>query len=270
MRGTSRASLASVEERFEPVLTRAGTKAAAIGEQLFAFVDALDHSGSLRRTLADPSVPGDPKATLVAQLLAQADPATVAVAQDLVRARWSADSDLADAAERLAFQALLAAAEAAGSLERVEEELFQLTRALAGQREVRQALFDDAVPGAARAQLVDSLLAGRADAVTATLARRAAQAPRGRRYVATLGHLGDLIAERRQRSVATVTTATPLSAAQRSRLADILARAYGRQVQINEVHDPHVLGGLRIQVGPNVVDATVLARLADARRQLAS
>ena len=83
-------------------------------------------------------------------------------------------------------------------------------------------------------------------------------------------HVGDLVAERRNRSVATVTTANDLSDAQRARLTDILTRAYGRQVQINEVHDPHVLGGLRIQVGPNVVDATVLARLADARRQLAS
>jgi F-type H+-transporting ATPase subunit delta len=34
--------------------------------------------------------------------------------------------------------------------------------------------------------------------------------------------------------------------------------------------DPHVLGGLRVQVGPEVIDATVLARLADARRRLVS
>jgi F-type H+-transporting ATPase subunit delta len=40
------------------------------------------------------------------------------------------------------------------------------------------------------------------------------------------------------------------------------------QVQVQV--DPHVLGGLRVQVGPEVIDATVLARLADARRRLAS
>jgi F-type H+-transporting ATPase subunit delta len=106
--------------------------------------------------------------------------------------------------------------------------------------------------------------------VTQVLARRAAVAPRGRRYVATLGHIGDLVAARRSRTVATVTTAADLGTAQRERLADILARAYGREMQVQVLVDPHVLGGLRVQVGPEVIDATVLARLADARRRLAS
>jgi len=270
MRGTSRASLDAAEDRFEPVLRAAGAKASVLGEQLLAVVDALDHSGSLRRTLADPSIPAEPKKAVVAQILAGAEPEAVEAVQELVASRWSSDGDLADAVEHLALHAVLAEAESRGALERVEEELFRLTRALVGQREVRQTLFDDTIPGEARAELVDKILAGRADAVTDKIARRAAAAPRGRRYVATLGHVSDLIAERRRRQVATVTTATALTQAQRDRLGSILERAYGREVQINEIHDAQVLGGLRIQVGPNVVDSTVLARLADARRRVAS
>jgi F-type H+-transporting ATPase subunit delta len=270
MRGTSRASLEAAEGRFEPVLGAAGAKAAVLGEQLFALVDALDHSGSLRRTLADPSIPAGPKGGVVAQLLKDAEPAVLEAAKGLVGSRWSEDRDLADAAEHLGFHALLASADARGELDTVEDELFRLTRALVGQREVRQTLFDDKIPGSARAELVDLILDGRADASTRAIARRAASAPRGRRYVATLGHIADLIAERRNRQVATVTSAAPLTTAQRDRLASILGRAYGRPVQINEVHDAQVLGGLRIQVGPNVVDSTVLARLADARRRVAS
>lgn len=270
MRGTSRASLATAEERWEPVLDAAGAQSSELGEQLFALVDALDSSGSLRRTLADPSIEGDAKAGLVGRLLAAADPRVVEAAQGLVRSRWSADADLSEAAEHLAFHAVLATAEADDSLPRVEEELFRFSRALAGQREVRRTLFDTSVPAAARAQLVEDILAGRTSPVTATLAKRLAAAPRGRRYVPALGHLADLIAARRQRQVATVSTATPLTDAQRDRLVEILERAYGRVVQLNVVLDPNVLGGLRVQVGPQVVDATVLARLADARRRLAS
>ncbi|MBD8059819.1 F0F1 ATP synthase subunit delta [Cellulomonas sp. JH27-2] len=270
MRGTSRASLDAAEDRFEQVLRAAGAKASVLGEQLMAVVDALDHSGSLRRTLADPSVPAEPKGAVVAQILAGAEPETITTVQGLVGSRWSADSDLADAVERLAFNAWLADAENRAALDRVENELFMLGRGLVGEREVRQTLFDDRIPGSARASLVDKILAGRADPVTDAIARRAAAAPRGRRYVATLGHAGDLIAERRRRQVATVTAAAPLTEAQRERLGSILERAYGREVQINEIHDAQVLGGLRIQVGPNVVDSTVLARLADARRRVAS
>ncbi|MDM7855766.1 F0F1 ATP synthase subunit delta [Cellulomonas alba] len=270
MRGTSRASLAAAEERWEPVLQAAGAQSSDLGEQLFAVVDALDSSGSLRRTLADPSIEGDAKAALAARLLANADPRVVEAVQGLVRSRWSADGDLAESAEHLAFHALLARAESEGALGQVEDELFRLSRALIGQREVRRTLFDTSIPADARAGLVDQILAGRTHEVTALVARRLAAQPRGRRYVAALGHLSDLIAARRQRAVALVTTASPLSDAQRDRLAAILERAYGRVVQVNTVLDPHVIGGLRIQVGAEVVDATVLSRLADARRRLAS
>jgi F-type H+-transporting ATPase subunit delta len=271
MRGTSQASLRSAENRFEPVLRAAGVESATLGEQMFALVDALDSSGALRRTLSDPSVEADAKAGLVARVLSNADERVAAVAQDLVRSRWSADADLAEAVEHLAFHAVLASAEATGSLERVEEDLFRLTRALAGQRDVRRILSDQTTSTpAARVGLVDAIVAGRGSPATAVLARRAAQAPRGRRFVATLGHLGDLVADRRQRQVATVTSATVLDAAQRTRLTEILARAYGQAIQLNVIVDENVLGGLRIQVGADVVDSTMLSRLADARRRLAS
>lgn len=270
MRGTSQASLTAVEGRFEPVLRAAGDDGRLLGEQLFALVDALDSSGSLRRTLTDPSTGAEAKAALVGRLLAAADPRTVAVAQDLVRARWSDEGDLADATERLAFSAVLASAEADGTIEQVADELFRIGRALAGQREVRRLLFDDRVHAQVRGELVDRLLNGGGAPVTALLARRATVAPRGRRYVTTLGHLDDLIAERRSRQVATVTSASDLAPAQRERLAGILERVYGRAMQVQVIVDPHVLGGLRVQVGPEVIDATVLARLADVRRRLAS
>ena len=70
--------------------------------------------------------------------------------------------------------------------------------------------------------------------------------------------------------MATVTVAAPLDDAQRARLSGLLATALGRQVELNVVVDPTVVGGLRVQSGPDVIDATMLARLADARRRLAS
>ena len=120
-----------------------------------------------------------------------------------------------------------------------------------------------------RAQLVDTLLTGKVDDVTLALARRATTHLRGRRFVATLLWYGEIAAERRRRLVATVTSGSVLSQSQQDRLAGLLERAYGRAVQLNVTVDPAVIGGLRIQVGADVVDSTVLSRLADARRRLA-
>ena len=49
MRGTSGASLAQAQERFEPVLRAAGEGAFALGEQLLTVAGALDASAPLRR-----------------------------------------------------------------------------------------------------------------------------------------------------------------------------------------------------------------------------
>jgi F-type H+-transporting ATPase subunit delta len=270
MRGTSRMSLEQAAERFEPALRTAGARSVQFGEQLFALVDALDGAGPLRRTLTDPSIDADAKAGLARRLLAAAEPPVVELVGDLARSRWSAEADLAEAVEELGFQAVLASAEASGELVRVEDELFRITRALIGQREVRRALSDGSVPVARRTALVDQILAGRAAPVTALIARRATASPRGRRFVATLGYVGDLAAARRKRLVASVTSGTELSDGQRERLAAILGQAYGGDVQLNVTVDASVLGGLRIQIGSDVVDSTVLSRLDDARRRLAS
>jgi len=269
MQGTSRASLAAADERWEPVVAAAGPDALTMAGELFALVDALDSSGSLRRVLSAPSAEAAVKTAVVERLLERADPRTVTAVQDLVASRWSRERDLAEATDRLAVDAALGAAEAGGELDTVDEELFTIQRALAGQRELRRMLHDAAVPGEVRAALIDTLLGERGTATTRLLTRRAAAAPRGRRFVARLGDVADLIAERRNRRVATVTVAAPLDGAQRRRLSGLLTRTLGREVQLNVIVDPAVVGGLRVQSGADVIDATVLARIADARRRLA-
>lgn len=269
MRGSSAASLEAVRAGFEPALRAAGAEASTLGGQLFTVVDALDSSGSLRRALSDPARTGSQKADLVAQLLTGFDPRVVAVTAELARGRWSCEEDLVVAVETLAADAVLAGAQATGHLEQVEDELFRLDRVLIGQRELRRALTDRAATGDRREQLAHSLLDGRAHPATAQLVARGARAPRGRTMSTMLSIMGRLAARRRQLLVASITSAAPLSAAQRERLAAILERTYGRGVQLNIAIDPQVLGGLRVQVGAQVVDSTVLGRLEDARRRLA-
>ena len=270
MRGTSAASLATVQAGFEPVLRQAKRNAAMLGGQLFTVVDALTASGSLRRALSDPSRSGDDKAGLVRALLSSgADKRVVHVVEELARQRWTSDMDLVDAAEEMAADAVLASAQAAGTLQTVEEEIFRFERVLIGQRELRRALTDRAAPPESRAALVASLLRGKAEPATVQLVSQAAFGPRGRTMAAMLGRMVRLSAQRRQLLVAAVTAATPLSSAQLERLSATLERAYGRAVQISVAVDPRVIGGMKVQVGEHVVDSTTLGRLEDVRRRLA-
>ena len=53
------------------------------------------------------------------------------------------------------------------------------------------------------------------------------------------------------------------------RLADALSRHYGREIHLNVIVDPDVLGGVRVDIGDEVIDGTVAIRLQDARRRIA-
>ena len=69
---------------------------------------------------------------------------------------------------------------------------------------------------------------------------------------------------------ATVTTAIPLETDERERVARELSKRLDKEVRVSVVVDPQILGGMKLQYGDHVVDATVAARLEQLRRRLAA
>jgi F-type H+-transporting ATPase subunit delta len=43
---------------------------------------------------------------------------------------------------------------------------------------------------------------------------------------------------------------------------------YGKQIHLNVIVDEEVLGGVRVQVGDEVIDSTISSRLMEAKRRL--
>jgi len=186
-----------------------------------------------------------------------------------VRSRWSQSRDLVDALEELADTADLTAAEKDGTLDDVEDELFRFGRIISANTELRAALTDRAASTAAKIELLHRLLGGRAAQVTERLVTRLVTAPRGRSLESGLESLSKLAAERRDRLVAVVTSAVPLSDPQKQRLGAALAKLYGRRMHLNIDVDPEVLGGIRVQVGDEVINGSIADRIEDAGRRLA-
>ncbi len=269
MRGVSSESLAAGQERLETLLASAGTDSAALGDDLFAVTDVLSANPALRRALTDPARDGQAKAALVERVFTgRVSGPAVDVLAGLARSRWSEAGDLADAIEGYATSALLAAADRAGRLDGVEDELFRFARTVEGDQGLRDAFSHRAAGTARKADLVRTLLQGRAAPETVRLAVQAASHPRGLRTAQVLEQYVQAAAERRRQVVAHVVAAAPLTTEQRSRLEAALQRRYGR-VRLNVDVDPSVLGGLRVQVGSELVDGTVTTRLDEARRRLA-
>ena len=244
--------------------------AATVGDELFAVLHLLDSEPGLRRALADPSKPADEKGAIVVALLhGKVTPATEELVAATVRAQWAGPADMTDALEQLAVEAFAIAAEESGQLDDLEDELFRFSRGVASEPELRAALSEPVLPDEGKRGLVNTLLADKVTPVTLRLVTEMSLHPRGRPLVVSLDMCTRIAAERRQRLIAVVRTATDLSAEQRRRLADALAGIYGHEVYVNIVIDPEVMGGMTIQVGDELIDASVASRLAAVRRKLA-
>jgi len=267
MQGPSARSAEAVLDRVGEAV-EAVADATRLGTELFALTEILDAQPRLRRVLTDPSLDDDRLVELVEGLLSSFDDTTVAVAATAVRQRWSATRDLADAVEAAGVHAFLAAAEADGDLDELEDELFRFARIVAAQPELVEALTDRKAPVAARQQLVDSLLADHVGTSSLQLVRQAVTG-RQRSVLGALGEMQRLAAARRERLVAEVRVARPLSADMYEKLSTVLAQTFDHELQLNVIVDPEVLGGVTVTVGDQVVDGTVATRLADAHRRLA-
>ena len=158
-------------------------------------------------------------------------------------------------------EALIAVAKAEGNLDEVEDELFRFGQNLSGSDELRQALTDESVPVARRQAVVEDLLGAKASPVTTQLVSFVVSTGRGRDLPAIIDKLVEQAAAEKDRTVAEVRSAVPLTDDQTHRLEAALANATGKQVVVKVIVDPSVLGGLVATVGDQVIDGSVRSRL---------
>lgn len=236
-----------------------------VAGELFVAARALADSPQLSGALTDDTASLQARDTVVTQVFGSVfAPQTAALLQVAAEQRWSSVDDFVDAVEELAIR--VAAVADTGDL---ENELFGVLHAIAGNPELELALGSRLGDASAKGALVDRLLDGRAGAGARLVASAVVQRPRERRVRQLLERAIRIVSSQRGRIVATVRTAAPLNDHQRARLTDTLSRRYGTAVALNLIVDPAVVGGLRIEIGDDVIDATVASRLSDLRQRLA-
>ncbi len=270
LHAASREALASAETRLAEVTGEAGADSAALGNELLAVVDLLGREIGLRRAVADASSDPEARTRLVRALLTgKVSEQALRVLDAVVAARWSSPRELVDGVESLGRNALLTSAEKAGKLDAVEDQLFRIARIVVSNPELEQTLSDQTAPGDAKRRLVRELLQSKVEEITLALVEQVVGRSAGRSVGFNLDQLVKLAAQRRERSVAYVTSASELSAEQRERLAEQLHRIYGRPIGLHVEVDARLGGGLVVRVGDEVIDGSTAGRIAELRRQLA-
>lgn len=233
-------------------------------EDLFAVSGLLAGSVQLRGAIADASAEQAAKVALVDQAFrGKITAPALAVLTAAASHRWSAPDDVVGALEEIGVRALAAVSGAP-----VADELFAFEAAVTSDSELELALRNKLAPGEAKAKLAAALLKG-ASPATVALVSQLVSNDRGRSIRESLIWAEQVVADELGQSVAVVTSAQALAPAQLGRLRDALSAKYGRSIAFNHIIDPSLIGGLRVQVGDDVIDSSIQTRLNDIRLALA-
>jgi F-type H+-transporting ATPase subunit delta len=250
--------------------TASGPQLAAVADEILSVAALLRAQPRLRRALTDSARSGEARAELLRSLLAgKLAEATVDGLATLVAGRFSRPSELLDTTERLGVETTLRSAEKAEKLADVEDELFRFGQIVSGNPQLAVTLSDPGAPTDRRVKLVEDLLKGKAQPATVRLIEVALEGFGGRSFDSSLTRLVELTAAKRDREVAYVTVAKPLTDGEEQALAAKLSDIYGRQVSLKVGVDPSIIGGVSVQVGSDLYDGTILRRLNAAKQAFA-
>ena len=266
--GSSRQSLVAARTALDAAVKGVDAQTAStLSAELFFVADVLGSNISVRRALTDTSRDAAAKAVFIKDLLAsKVGKATVGLLTDLSALRWSGAKDLVQVIEQLAIEAEATAANISGELDRVENEMFVISNTISNSSELRKAFKSDAQ--VAKAQLAAELLKN-ASSSTTKLVSQMVNAWRGRSIESAFADFQWALAARRNRVIALVRVAAPMSQAQQDRLEAALNKQVGQPVRMNIEIDPTVLGGVSVKFADEMVDGSVSNRLAGAARALA-
>jgi F-type H+-transporting ATPase subunit delta len=270
--GSSRVSVQTLRKSMDEIVNKqSASDAAVFASDLFTILTVLSTSIGVRRALTDNARDVSAKAELISNLFGKN---ISSQAQTLLASasalRWSNPGEIADAIENLAVQAESACADKNGELEKVESQLFDFAQVLRANPELRQALNTSADTDQSKVSLLEAIVNGKYLTSTINLLRRVVTLRRGRSIDATLAAYAHYVSTRKDQVVAHVKSAVELSDSQLAKLVSTLSKQVGKNVRINLEIDPKVLGGISIRYADDVIDGTVVNRLAEAGRALVS
>lgn len=237
----------------------------SVSRELFAAAREIADSTQLSGALSLWGAPAAARVQVIDAVFAGFGDTSRKLLASAVSHRWSSTSDLISGIEELAIRA----AAIASPQTDVEGELFQVVRTVAANPELELALGNRLASAESKGAVVEKLLGGRTSEATTLITSQLVRQPRERRVRSLLTRATELVADQRGSTVATVRVAAPLDEQQRQRLAASLSERYGSTVTVNVIVDPAVLGGVRVEIGDHVIDATVSSRINDLRQRLA-
>lgn len=168
---------------------------------------------------------------------------------------------------RMYARSLFQAAQDAGRLEAVHEQLGDFAAAIGQVPELRRMLENPELDPAEKAGVLGEIL-GDADELVRNFVLLVSEKGRAGELEEIQRELDALVAQEQKRLTVELTTAYELSDDEAAAILKQIEQASGRSVEATRKVDPALIGGIVLQAGSLRVDASVKGRLNRLRHEL--
>jgi F-type H+-transporting ATPase subunit delta len=165
-------------------------------------------------------------------------------------------------------EALLQIARAEERLDRVEEEMALVGKAIDTNAELKEFLNDPGLAPAGKQAALAEIFGKSLSPMTMHWLHMVVDEGRQRRLPAIIEAFSGLAQEAREMVTAEVVTAVPLSEEMAGRLARELSKSTRKRVHLQPVVDESILGGVVIRIGGKVIDGSIRHRLEEIKLEM--
>jgi F-type H+-transporting ATPase subunit delta len=162
-------------------------------------------------------------------------------------------------------RALLAFAADAGNVDQLVDELGEVVEAINGVAGLRDALESPRVGVESKVDLLDKAFAGKVEKGLLHFLKVVGNKGRFDCLGAIASSAKTLRDEMSGRVQAVVTSASPMDSEAVGRITDQLSKTLGKDVSLQVLVDPEILGGIVVRVGDTVYDGSVVNQLSQVR-----
>jgi len=171
-------------------------------------------------------------------------------------------------AARVYAEALFDVAREKGKLDAIRDELGQFADAVEGDRDLQVFFFSPYFSSAEKAAGLKRAVSG-ADQELLNFLELLIEKQRMPEVFRIRGQLDELWKKENRRIEVTVTSAVELEPAVVEKVGEEIERQTGQKVELASRVDGEILGGIVLQVGNKVLDASIRARLEKLRKSVA-
>jgi ATP synthase F1 delta subunit len=169
---------------------------------------------------------------------------------------------------RVYSEALFEAAQDKGNLDQVHEQLGQVADTLADDRDLQVFFFSPYFSSSEKRDGISRAISG-AEPELVNFLELLAEKHRMPVLFRIRRRFDELWAKENKRLGVTVTSAVELDSSIVEQIGAEIEKQTGQTIELSSEVDPSIIGGLKLQVGNMVLDASILNRLEKLRREVA-